>query len=276
MGPRRAARNQRLSMDNFDSSRRALGLCCRDGPSSDRSKSSSRIDRSESTPPCRSINPRQGIVLAAVWTSITRLPTVRTAPPAGHAVEPSSTAGSREQDNGLRTLTVGDDGTPPPSKIRPVGPNAHRTGPDCQVQYEICRCLEDPKRRHRGLVRRRRRVIQSIGPVSSPCLIRVVLMVGGESTPVGCAIGRLPGPVPLRYIPPRQLLQQLGDAAGLICWDVAVDSMILRAPARSRRSPGPGRSRRATRCEPVDHALGRSRDRWTTTLHLACEQGRKP
>lgn len=28
--------------------------------------------------------------------------------------------------------------------------------------------------------------------------------------------------------------------------------------------------------EPRDHALGRSRGGWTTKLHLACEQGRKP
>jgi len=28
--------------------------------------------------------------------------------------------------------------------------------------------------------------------------------------------------------------------------------------------------------EPADHALGRSRGGWTTKLHLACEQGRKP
>lgn len=28
--------------------------------------------------------------------------------------------------------------------------------------------------------------------------------------------------------------------------------------------------------EPADHGLGRSRGGWTTKLHLACEQGRKP
>ncbi|WP_028930735.1 IS5 family transposase, partial [Pseudonocardia asaccharolytica] len=72
-------------------------------------------------------------------------------------------------------------------------------------------------------------------------------------------------------------LQQLGDAAGLICWDVSVDSTLVRAhqhAAGARRDPAsqvepPG-------AEPVDHALGRSRGGWTTTLHLACEQGRKP
>jgi transposase len=72
-------------------------------------------------------------------------------------------------------------------------------------------------------------------------------------------------------------LQQLGDAAGLICWDVSVDSTIVRAhqhAAGARRDPAgqvepPG-------AEPVDHALGRSRGGWTTKLHLASEQGRKP
>jgi transposase len=72
-------------------------------------------------------------------------------------------------------------------------------------------------------------------------------------------------------------LQQLGDAAGLICWDVSVDSTIVRAhqhAAGARRDPAsqvepPG-------AEPADHALGRSRGGWTTKLHLASEQGRKP
>jgi transposase len=72
-------------------------------------------------------------------------------------------------------------------------------------------------------------------------------------------------------------LQQRGDAAGLICWDVSVDSTIVRAhqhAAGARREPdqqveSPGE-------EPADHGLGRSRGGWTTKLHLACEQGRKP
>lgn len=74
-----------------------------------------------------------------------------------------------------------------------------------------------------------------------------------------------------------QRLQQLGDEAGLICWDVSVDSTIVRAhqhAAGARRDPDgqvepPG-------AEPADHALGRSRGGWTTKLHLAAEQGRKP
>jgi transposase len=72
-------------------------------------------------------------------------------------------------------------------------------------------------------------------------------------------------------------LQQLGDAAGLITWDISVDSTIVRAhqhaagarhhPQRQREPPGP---------EPADHGLGRSRGGLSTKIHLACEQGRKP
>ncbi|GAA0936406.1 hypothetical protein GCM10009559_28840 [Pseudonocardia zijingensis] len=56
-----------------------------------------------------------------------------------------------------------------------------------------------------------------------------------------------------------------------------MDSTIVRAhqhAAGARRDP-------AGQVEPpgvelADHALGRSRGGWTTTLHLACEQGRRP
>ncbi len=72
-------------------------------------------------------------------------------------------------------------------------------------------------------------------------------------------------------------LQAWADAAGLITWDVSVDSTVNRAhqhAAGARRHPDeqvepPGD-------EPADHALGRSRGGWTTKIHLACEQGRKP
>ncbi|MFG1892250.1 IS5 family transposase [Micromonospora sp. NPDC049051] len=75
-------------------------------------------------------------------------------------------------------------------------------------------------------------------------------------------------------------LQARADAAGLITWDVSVDSTIARAhqhAAGARRCPQqqaepPG----GVVTEPVDHALGRSRGGWTTKLHLACEQGGKP
>jgi transposase len=75
-------------------------------------------------------------------------------------------------------------------------------------------------------------------------------------------------------------LQARADAAGLIGWDVSVDSTIARAhqhaagartrPDRQNEPPG-GVAR-----EPADHALGRSRGGLTTKVHLACEQGQKP
>jgi transposase len=74
-------------------------------------------------------------------------------------------------------------------------------------------------------------------------------------------------------------LQAHADAAGLICWDVSVDSTIARAhqhaagartdAAEQKEPPG------GVDCEPADHGLGRSRGGWTTKVHLACEQGRK-
>ncbi|WP_172805110.1 IS5 family transposase [Actinopolymorpha singaporensis] len=71
-------------------------------------------------------------------------------------------------------------------------------------------------------------------------------------------------------------LQALADAAGLIWWDLSVDSTITRAhqhAAGARTCPGlqaepPG----GVSVEPSDHALGRSRGGWSTKLHLACEQ----
>jgi transposase len=71
-------------------------------------------------------------------------------------------------------------------------------------------------------------------------------------------------------------LQARADAAGLITWDVSVDSTLARAhqhAAGARRAwaaqvePPFG--------EPVDHALGRSRGGLTSKLHLGCEQGHK-
>src|SRR5437762_1623764 len=76
-------------------------------------------------------------------------------------------------------------------------------------------------------------------------------------------------------------LQTRADAAGLITWDVSVDSTIARAhqhaagartkPELQKEPPGGDSAD-----EPADHALGRSRGGWTTKLHLGCEQGRKP
>ena len=75
-------------------------------------------------------------------------------------------------------------------------------------------------------------------------------------------------------------LQADADAAGLIDWDVSVDSTITRAhqhaagartrPQEQKEPPG------GVDDEPADHALGRSRGGLTTKLHLGCEQGQKP
>jgi transposase len=75
-------------------------------------------------------------------------------------------------------------------------------------------------------------------------------------------------------------LQARADAAGLITWDVSVDSTIARAHQHAagarqhsqQQAEPPG----GVVTEPADHALGRSRGGWTTKLHLACEQGGKP
>jgi transposase len=75
-------------------------------------------------------------------------------------------------------------------------------------------------------------------------------------------------------------LQARADAAGLITWDVSVDSTIARAhqhaagartrPDEQQEPPG------GAVPEPDDHALGRSRGGLTTKVHLSCEQGQKP
>jgi len=72
-------------------------------------------------------------------------------------------------------------------------------------------------------------------------------------------------------------LQARADAAGLITWDVSVDSTIARAhqhAAGARRRPQA--QKEPPGGEPADHGLGRSRGGWTTKVHLACEQGQKP
>ncbi|MFP3969712.1 IS5 family transposase, partial [Actinomadura fulvescens] len=75
-------------------------------------------------------------------------------------------------------------------------------------------------------------------------------------------------------------LQMLADQAGMIGWQVNVDSTIMRAHQHAagarvradlqREPPG------GVHTEPADHALGRSRGGLSTKLHLACEQGQKP
>jgi transposase len=76
-------------------------------------------------------------------------------------------------------------------------------------------------------------------------------------------------------------LQTVADAAGLITWDVSVDSTIARAHQHAAGACGKGDQQKQppggiAGVEPADHALGRSRGGWTTKLHLGCEQGRKP
>ncbi len=71
-------------------------------------------------------------------------------------------------------------------------------------------------------------------------------------------------------------LRTISDEAGLIGWDLNVDSTIARVhqhAAGARRDPqaqaeSPGD-------EPADHGLGRSRGGWTTKIHAAAEQGQK-
>jgi transposase len=75
-------------------------------------------------------------------------------------------------------------------------------------------------------------------------------------------------------------LQCRAGAAGLITWDVSVDSTVARAHqhaagARKRgdlQAEPPG----GVQDEPADHGLGRSRGGLTTKIHLACEQRQKP
>lgn len=74
-------------------------------------------------------------------------------------------------------------------------------------------------------------------------------------------------------------LQARADAAGLITWQVSVDSTIVRAhqhAAGARRDGNIQRERPGGWLpEPADHALGRSRGGLGTKLHLSCEQGRR-
>ncbi|MEU1846255.1 IS5 family transposase [Micromonospora sediminicola] len=75
-------------------------------------------------------------------------------------------------------------------------------------------------------------------------------------------------------------LQARADAAGLICWEVNVDSTICRAHQHAAGARHDGDAQREPAGgvvpEPPDHGLGRSRGGLTTKIHLACEQGQKP
>lgn len=75
-------------------------------------------------------------------------------------------------------------------------------------------------------------------------------------------------------------LQAAADVQGVICWQVSVDSTVCRAhqhAAGARRDGATQREPPGGRCpEPADHGLGRSRGGFSTKVHLACEQGRRP
>ncbi len=75
-------------------------------------------------------------------------------------------------------------------------------------------------------------------------------------------------------------LQAVADGAGLIGWDVSVDSTTARAHQHAAGARRDGRGQKqppgGADIEPDDHALGRSRGGFSTKVHLACEQGRKP
>jgi transposase len=72
-------------------------------------------------------------------------------------------------------------------------------------------------------------------------------------------------------------LQGLAEAAGLITWDVSVDSTINRAHQHAAGArTNPQAQKEPPGDEPADHALGRSRGGLTTKIHLGCEQGRRP
>ncbi|MFF0284295.1 IS5 family transposase [Rhodococcus aetherivorans] len=75
-------------------------------------------------------------------------------------------------------------------------------------------------------------------------------------------------------------LQTIADAADRIAWDVSADSTIMRAHQHAAGARHHGNEQveppGGVATEPADHALGRSRGGWTTKLHLACEQHRRP
>jgi hypothetical protein len=75
-------------------------------------------------------------------------------------------------------------------------------------------------------------------------------------------------------------LQILADAAGLITWDVSVDSTIARAHQNAAGACRDGDGQRGppggVHTEPGDHALGRSRGGWTTKLTWAASRAANP
>lgn len=74
-------------------------------------------------------------------------------------------------------------------------------------------------------------------------------------------------------------LQARADVAGLITWEVNVDSTVCRAHQHAAGARRGGQAQKeppgGSRAEPDDHGLGRSRGGFTTKIHLACEQGQR-
>ncbi|MFB7553071.1 transposase [Streptomyces sp. NPDC056154] len=66
---------------------------------------------------------------------------------------------------------------------------------------------------------------------------------------------------------------------GSITWDLSVDSTVCRAHQHAAGARKRGELQKeppgGVFTEPRDHGLGRSRDGFTTKLHLAVEQGQK-
>ncbi|WP_438287567.1 hypothetical protein [Rhodococcus gordoniae] len=75
-------------------------------------------------------------------------------------------------------------------------------------------------------------------------------------------------------------LQTMADAADGIDRDASIGSTIMRAHQHTAgaRHHGYGQVEPpgGVVAEPADHASGRSRGGWTTKLHLACEEHRRP
>lgn len=74
-------------------------------------------------------------------------------------------------------------------------------------------------------------------------------------------------------------LQARADVAGLIRWEVNVDSTVCRvrqhAAGARRRGQAQKEPPGGSRAESDDHGLGRSRGGFTAKIHLACEQGQR-
>ncbi|MGY5533068.1 IS5 family transposase [Streptomyces sp. C-3] len=72
-------------------------------------------------------------------------------------------------------------------------------------------------------------------------------------------------------------LQARADVAGMITWEVNVDSTVCRAHQHAAGTRRDGQAQKeppgGSRAERDDHGLGRSCGGFTTKIHLVCEQG---